>query len=701
MAHFFIDRPVFAWVIAILITLGGGLAVFRLPTAAYPNIAPPQVGITAPYPGADAETIERTVTQVIEQQLTGIDNVLYFTSSSSSGVSNITLTFETGTDPDVAAVQTQNRVALATPRLPGEVIQQGITVAKANSDFLMAISIRSKDNRVPAQELQNIVSAQILDGVQRVKGVGGATQFGSPYGMRIWLDPDKLRGYRMSAAEALNRVRGQNVQFATGSLGARPSVPGQQVTAQVTAEGRFTSVEEFENVILRTEPNGTSIRVKDVARVELGSANYGFDVRLNNEPVAGFGVLLQPGANALEVAEALKVRMDELQRSFPAGVEWFIPVRLHQVHHHRHSRSDRHPGDRRGAGVHRDARVPAELPRDADPDAGGAGGAHGRDDRHVPRGLLDQPAHVVRHGARHRHRGGRRHRGHRVRRAHHARGTPAAERSDAQGDVADHQPDHRDLAGARRRIHSECAAVRIGRSHLSAVRPHHRDLDGVLRVPRVVADAGAVRDDAASRAPEGKHRLPLVQPRLRQGAGFIPAIGEVLDAPSALVAGGFRRAAAHRRPGILARAQQLRTRRRSGFRARPGADAGRHDHAAHAGVHVEGERRDSQARSGGLGVRGHRLQLPRRWRERGYLLHSAQGLGRSRGDRCGVRRLGLHEHDDDGARRHRVLPEPADDPRPGRIRRLRFLARRSHRRGPPCALRRHGSAHAERLARAT
>jgi len=325
MAQFFIDRPVFAWVIAILISLGGGLAVLELPTAAYPNIAPPQVGITAAYPGADAETIERTVTQVIEQQLTGIDNVLYFTSSSSSGVSSITLTFETGTDPDVAAVQTQNKVALATPRLPAEVIQQGLTVAKANSDFLMAISIRSKDNRVPAQELHNIVASQILDGVQRVKGVGGATQFGSPYGMRIWLDPDKLRGYRMSPAEALNRVRGQNVQFATGSLGARPSLPGQQVTAQVTAEGRFTSVAEFENVILRTEPNGTSIRLKDVARVELGSASYGFDVRLNNQPVAGFGVLLQPGANALEVAELIKTRMDELQRSFPAGVEWFIP----------------------------------------------------------------------------------------------------------------------------------------------------------------------------------------------------------------------------------------------------------------------------------------------------------------------------------------------------------------------------------------
>jgi multidrug efflux pump len=325
MAHFFIDRPVFAWVIAILITLGGALAIAELPTASYPNIAPPQVAVSASYPGADAETMERTVTQVIEQQLTGIDKVLYFTSSSSAGSASITLTFETGTDPDVAAVQTQNRVQLATPRLPAEVIQQGLTVAKANSDFLMAVSIRSKDNRIPSAELQNIVSAQILDGVQRVKGVGGAQQFGSPYAMRIWLDPDKLRSFRMSASEVLTRVRGQNVQFATGSLGSRPAVEGQQVTAQVSAEGRFTSTEEFENVILRTEPNGTSVRLKDVARVEIGQQNYGFDVRLNNQPVAGFGILLQPGANALEVAEAIKARMNELSRSFPAGVEWFIP----------------------------------------------------------------------------------------------------------------------------------------------------------------------------------------------------------------------------------------------------------------------------------------------------------------------------------------------------------------------------------------
>ena len=326
MSHFFIDRPVFAWVIAILITIAGGFAVFRLPTGAYPDIAPPQVSISATYPGADAEAIERAVTQVIEQQLTGIDNVLYFTSASSSdGAASITLTFETGTDPDVAVVQTQNKVALATPRLPQEVIQQGLVVAKQNSDFLMAVSIRSPDNSVSSAELQNVVSAQLLDSIQRLRGVGSTRQFGSPYAMRIWLNPDALRSFRISASDVLARIRGQNVQFATGSLGARPAVEGQQITAQVSAEGRFTSVDEFANVILRTEPNGTSVRLRDVAKIELAPSNFASEARFNGQPVAGFGVLLQPGANALEVADAVKIRMAELAPSLPAGVEWFVP----------------------------------------------------------------------------------------------------------------------------------------------------------------------------------------------------------------------------------------------------------------------------------------------------------------------------------------------------------------------------------------
>jgi multidrug efflux pump len=325
MPQFFIDRPVFAWVIAIIITLGGVFAIRELPAEAYPDVAPPQVSINASYPGANADVVERTVIQVIEQTLTGIDNLMYFTSSSSNGGGSITLVFETGTDPDVAAVQTQNRVSLAEPRLPRDVVLNGLQVAKVNSGFLMAVSLRSRDNSVPSDVLNNIVAGQILDPISRIPGVGQTQQFGAEYSMRIWLNPDKLRAFRMSAADVVAKVRGQNVQFATGALGEQPGVDGQQVVAPVAAEGQFSTREEFENILLRTEPNGTSVRLKDVARVELGLNSYSFDVRLDGQPVAGFGVLLSPGANALDVAEAVRARMDDLAPSFPASVEWFLP----------------------------------------------------------------------------------------------------------------------------------------------------------------------------------------------------------------------------------------------------------------------------------------------------------------------------------------------------------------------------------------
>src|SRR5262245_34724221 len=243
LPHYFIDRPVLAWVIAILITLGGGLAITRLPTAAYPDIAPPQVSISAFYPGANADTIERTVTQIIEQQLTGLDKLLYFTSSSNSnGSAGITLVFENGTDPDVAVLQTQNRVKLAEARLPSEVVVQGLSVSKVNEGFILALGVRSPNDSATSAELNNLVSSQVLDPIQRIAGVSAANQFGSSYSMRIWLNPDKLRSFRLSAGEVLQSVRGQNVQFATGAIGSAPSSPEQQITAPVSAEGRFSSV---------------------------------------------------------------------------------------------------------------------------------------------------------------------------------------------------------------------------------------------------------------------------------------------------------------------------------------------------------------------------------------------------------------------------------------------------------------------------
>jgi multidrug efflux pump len=326
MPNFFIDRPVFAWVIAILITLGGVLALTTLGIESYPPIAPPQVVVNASYPGADAETVEKTVTQVIEQQLTGIDNLLYFSSTSSAnGGAQITLTFQPGTNPDIAQVQTQNKVSLATPRLPSEVVQQGVTVAKSNPDFLMFFALKSEDGRYDSYALNNLLSSRVADAIARLPGVGNTFQLGAEYAMRIWLDPDKLHGYGLSAAQALAAVQAQNTQVAAGAIGAEPTVPGAGVTAIVRAEGRFSTREQFENILLRTNRDGTTVRLKDVARVELGPYNYGQRAVYNGTPVAGLGVQLVSGANALKVADAVKATLAELQSSFPPGVTWFVP----------------------------------------------------------------------------------------------------------------------------------------------------------------------------------------------------------------------------------------------------------------------------------------------------------------------------------------------------------------------------------------
>ena len=326
MPQFFIERPVFAWVIAILITLGGVLAIHELGVESYPQIAPPQVVVSANYAGANAETVEKTVTQVIEQQLNGIDNLLYFSSSSgNNGGASITLTFQSGTDPDVAQVQTQNRVSLALPRLPAEVTQQGVTVAKANAGFLMVVALKSEDGAQDSYALNNIIASRLLDQVQRIEGVGSATQFGSEYAMRIWLDPTRLQGYGLSPGQVMAAIRAQNVQFASGAIGTQPSEGTPGISATVMAEGRFTSAQQFEDIVLRANRDGSTVKLKDVARVAMGPFSYGRETRIDHTPIAGFAVQLLPGANALAVADAVKARMAELQPSFPPGVSWFVP----------------------------------------------------------------------------------------------------------------------------------------------------------------------------------------------------------------------------------------------------------------------------------------------------------------------------------------------------------------------------------------
>ena len=326
MPKFFINHPVFAWVVAILISLSGVIAILGLGVESYPNIAPPQVTVSASYPGASADTVEKAVTQVIEQQLTGIDHLLYFNSSSSAtGRASITLTFETGTDADIAQVQVQNKVALATPRLPTEVTQQGVVVAKANAGFLMVVGLVSDNPAVDRNQVNDLIGSRVIDQVARIPGVGSVQHFGAEYAMNIWLDPGKLQGFGLSATQVLAAIRGQNVQFAAGSVGADPAPEGQAFTATVSAEGRFSTPEQFEDIILRADSDGTTVRLRDVARVAFGPGAYGFDTKFNGKPVGAFAIQLLPGANALNVADAVRAKMDELQPTFPQGVTWMSP----------------------------------------------------------------------------------------------------------------------------------------------------------------------------------------------------------------------------------------------------------------------------------------------------------------------------------------------------------------------------------------
>ncbi|HEX8125212.1 MAG TPA: efflux RND transporter permease subunit [Allosphingosinicella sp.] len=325
-ANFFIDRPIFAWVIAIAIALAGLLAVRGLPIEQYPTIAPPSVTINVVYPGADAATLEENVTSIIEQEMNGVENFLYMSSSSdSNGVATITVTFETGTDIDLAQVDVQNRLSRVEPRLPEEVRRQGITVSEANSNFLMIVALTSPRGSRSALELGNYASTQILDELRRVPGIGDVTLFGSEYAMRIWLDPQRLSGYNMSAAQALAAVREQNSQTPGGQIGAQPAPVGQQLNATVVTQSRFSTPEQFSQIILRANPDGSAVRLGDVARVELGANSYDTTTRLNKKPMAGIAVQLAVGANALEAGQGVKDRMKALAAAFPSDTSYSIP----------------------------------------------------------------------------------------------------------------------------------------------------------------------------------------------------------------------------------------------------------------------------------------------------------------------------------------------------------------------------------------
>ncbi|MDR3410928.1 MAG: efflux RND transporter permease subunit [Formivibrio sp.] len=326
LPRFFIDRPIFAWVIAIVIVLSGFLALKELPIAQYPEVAPPALTISTSYSGASASVVEDSVTKLIEQEMNGIEHLQYMSSSSdSSGNMSITLTFTPGTDLDIASVEAQNRVKRVETRLPDVVRSQGVQVVKARSNYLMFAMLTSPKNTYSGTDLGAYVNANILDAIRRVPGVGEATVFGPDYAMRIWLKPEKLVGYNMTPAEAVSAIQAQNVLLSTGELGQQPAKPGQEIAATVVSRGRLNTPEEFGNIVLRNGENGAMVRLKDVARIELGASDYLVSARLNGEPAAAVGVKLSPTGNAVQTSTAVRAKMEELSKFFPKDMVYDIP----------------------------------------------------------------------------------------------------------------------------------------------------------------------------------------------------------------------------------------------------------------------------------------------------------------------------------------------------------------------------------------
>ena len=326
MARFFIDRPIFAWVIAIIIMLAGGLALTRLPISMYPNIAPPSVRITATYPGASAKVVEDSVTQVIEQNMKGLDGLIYMSATSeASGHTTIALTFDNATNPDIAQVQVQNKLQLAMPLLPEEVQRQGVNVSKSRTGFLMVVAFVSEDGSMTRDDISDYVTANLSDPLSRVPGVGAVQVFGAPYAMRIWLDPNKLDTYGLTIDDVVDAVRAQNAQVTIGQLGGTPAVDGQQLNATISAQERLQTPEQFRDIVVRSKTDGSVLKLGEIARVEIGAETYEFLTRYKGQPASGMAISLATGANALATSAAVQKALDDLRPYFPAGLKAVVP----------------------------------------------------------------------------------------------------------------------------------------------------------------------------------------------------------------------------------------------------------------------------------------------------------------------------------------------------------------------------------------
>ena len=326
ISKFFLERPVFSWVIAIVIMGAGILAIYNLPVAQYPSLAPPSIYIQAFYPGASAETVENSVTQIIEEKMTGLDRMIYMSAySDSSGSSRIELTFEPGTDPDLAWAKVQNKLQLAMPSLPEAVQKTGISVGKATFNYLMVVALISEDGRLDGNDLRDYMQSNIQKVLARIEGVGEVEVFGFPYAMRIWVEPYKLVSYGLTINDVILAIKSYNVEVSGGQLGGTPAKPGQRLNAPIIVQSMLKEPEEFASIPVRINPDGSTVKIKDLARVEIGTDYYDINAYYQGKPAAGLAIRPLPGANALDVAKKVKEKMEELSRQFPSGVKVVYP----------------------------------------------------------------------------------------------------------------------------------------------------------------------------------------------------------------------------------------------------------------------------------------------------------------------------------------------------------------------------------------
>jgi len=436
LSNFFLERPVFAWVIAIVMMLAGGLAIYNLPVSQYPPIAPPSIAISAFYPGASAETVENSVIQIIEQKMTGFDNLLYMSATSdASGAGRIELTFAPGTDPDLAWAQVQNKLQLAMASLPDVVQRQGVKVSKSTRNYLLLVGLTSEGGSMDMVDLADYAKSQIEKVLARVPGVGEVESFGSQYAMRIWLNPDKLIDYRLTVEDVIQGLQAYNVEVSAGQFGGLPAVKGQRLNASIIVQNLLKTPEEFAAIPLRINPDGSIVRVRDVGWTELGTERYETYSLFNGKPASVLAIRKAAGANALKTADAVKAALEDLSRYFPAGMKVVYPYDTTPfVEDYRGAGGD--SGNLRGAGIVR---------------------------------ILHQHADHVRHGAGHWSSGRRRHRGGGERRTRHERGGTATQRSDSQVHGRNHQRVDRDRTGAFGGVRPHGLLRRFDRRHLSAI----------------------------------------------------------------------------------------------------------------------------------------------------------------------------------------------------------------------------------------